>query len=96
MASYGTIMIGKLAEGVTADDWQKGLAEWKRERNVPGFQGEYSLVTDDGRTIVNCVVFESRDQYFQLADDPVQDEWYRTKIAPLLDGDPQWIDGYWV
>ena len=94
MASYGTIMIGKLKSGASVDDWRKSLEDWKT-RNVPGFQGEYTLVSDEGRTIVSCVTFESKDLYFQLANDPEQDKWYQAKVAPMLDGDPQWIDGTW-
>ena len=48
MASYGTIMIGKLKSGASVDDWRKSLEDWKT-RNVPGFQGEYTLVSDEGR-----------------------------------------------
>lgn len=96
MASYGTIMIGKLAAGKSIGDWTKGLEDWKRERDVPGFQGEYTLLGDDERTIVSCVTFESKELYFKLANDPGQDKWYQERVVPLLDGDPQWIDGTWA
>ena len=96
MASYGTIMIGKLATGTSVSDWRKGLEDWKRERKVAGFQGEYTLIGDDGHTIVSCVTFESKDLYTKLADDPAQDKWYSERVAPLLDGEPQWIDGTWA
>jgi len=94
--SYGTIMIGKLASGASVSDWRKGLEDWKRERNVSGFQGEYTLIGDDGRAIVSCVTFESKDSYRRLADDPAQDKWYQERVAPLLESNPQWIDGTWV
>lgn len=94
--SYGTVMIARLATGVSVDDWQKGLEEWKQERNVPGFEGEYLLVGDDGRQIVSCVVFESEAAYKALADDPEQDTWWREKVMPQLDGEPTWIDGTWA
>lgn len=96
MASYGTVMIGKLGEGVSVEDWLRGLEEWKKERQVPGFHGEYTLVGDDERTLVSCVVFESKALYQQLADDPEQDRWWTEKVVPLLDGEPQWIDGHWA
>ncbi|HZT67104.1 MAG TPA: hypothetical protein VFA11_15050 [Acidimicrobiales bacterium] len=96
MAAYGTVMLGKLAVGASMDDWRKGLEDWKRERRVPGFQGEYALLGDDKRTIVSCVSFESEQAYRRLAEDPEQDQWYRERIAPLLEGDPQWIDGSWA
>ena len=95
MATYGTVMIGKLAPGVTRADWEKGLEEWKQARNAPGFQGEYLLVGDDGRTIASCVIFSSKEEYLALADDPEQDTWWREKAMPMLDGDVQWIDGSW-
>jgi hypothetical protein len=95
MPSYGTVMIGKLAEGMTLSEWKNELEEWKRARNVPGFQNAYALVTDDGETIVTCAVFESKESYFKLADDPEQDKWYQEKIAPRLNGEPTWIDGTW-
>jgi hypothetical protein len=96
MASYGTIMIAKLAGTASLADWQKSLEDWKRERNVAAFQGEYTLLGDDGKTLVSCVVFESKDKYFALANDPEQDKWWRERVAPLLDGEPQWIDGTWA
>ncbi len=96
MASYGTVMTARLAASASLDDWQKSLEEWKRERNVPGFAAEYTLLGDDGRTIVSCVIFESKDAYLALADDPEQDTWWRERVMPLLDGDPQWVDGSWV
>ena len=95
MASYGTIMIGKLAAGASESDWQRGIQEWKTERKAAGFIDEYVLASDDGKTIVSCVVFESKDAYLALANDPEQDKWYQAKVAPMLDGDPQWIDGTW-
>jgi hypothetical protein len=33
--------------------------------------------------------------YRALADDPAQDDWWREKVMPMLDGDPQWFDGHW-
>jgi len=96
MASYGTIMIAKLADGASIDDWTKGLEEWRRDRNVAGFQGEYTLLGDDGKTIVSCVTFASKAEYDALANDPEQDKWWQEKVMPLLSGETQWIDGTWV
>jgi hypothetical protein len=96
MASYGTIMIGKLAATATIEDWHKDLEDWKRERNVEGFVAEYTLLGDDGKTIVSCVIFESEESYRRLADDPEQDRWWRERVVPLLEGDVQWIDGRWT
>ena len=96
MASYGTVMIGKLAPQATIAEWHQGLEDWKRERNADGFGAEYTLLGDDGKTIVSCVIFESEESYRRLADDPEQDTWYRERVVPLLDGEPQWIDGTWT
>ena len=31
-----------------------------------------------------------------LADSSEQDEWYQKHYAPLLAGEPKWIDGTWI
>ncbi|HEU5008342.1 MAG TPA: hypothetical protein VFT67_15300 [Jatrophihabitantaceae bacterium] len=89
-------MIGKLADGVSGDEIRAELQKWEKERGVPGYQSAHVLIADDGKTIVNVAVFESKDAYLALADDPEQDEWWRTHMAPRLAGEPQWIDGTWV
>lgn len=93
---YGTTMIGKLAAGVSADDVRNELKAWESQRQVAGFMSSHVLLGDDGKTIVNVAVFESKDAYFALANDPEQGKWWEAHYAPLLDGDPQWIDGAWV
>jgi hypothetical protein len=93
MRGYGTTMIGRLKNG-TLDDIRTSLERWERDRHVPGFLGAQVLVADDG-TIVNTAVFADRAAYERLADDPAQDAWYQSEIAPRLDGEPQWIDGEW-
>ena len=93
--SYGTIMIGKLKATGTSQSLVDALKKWE-ERKVPGFQGNYTLLSDDRPTVVSCVTFESKESYLALANKPEQDEWWRTVMAPMLDGDPQWIDGEWV
>jgi len=92
--SYGTVMIGKLKTPGTGQKLVDAARKWE-ERKVPGFERSYALFADDGNTVVTCVAFESRDAYLALADSPEQDEWWRTVMAPMLDGDPQWIDGEW-
>jgi hypothetical protein len=54
------------------------------------------MLADDGRTMVNVAIFDTKENYMALANDPAQDEWYQKHFAPMLDGDPQWIDGAWV
>jgi hypothetical protein len=53
------------------------------------------LRADDGSTVVMAVQFDAKEQYVALADAPEQDEWWRTVMAPMLDGEPTWIDGTW-
>jgi predicted small metal-binding protein len=92
---YGTTMTAKLRKGVTIDQFADILENWEKTRQVPGFVGAQLSVSDDGATVVNTAVFTDRDAYMRLADDPVQDKWYQSTIAPMLDGEPQWIDGPW-
>jgi L-rhamnose mutarotase len=94
MAAYGTIMIGRLADGATVEQWMAGVEEWQQARKVDGFSGEYTFLADDGR-LFSCVIFESKEQYQRLADDPDQDRWWSEKTRPLLAGEPEWIDGTW-
>lgn len=91
--SYGTVMIAK----VKADrqGLVKELEDWERERKAPGYLSGHVMFADDGR-VVNVVVFDSKESYMKLADDPEQDKWYQARVAPLLDGDAEWIDGDWV
>lgn len=93
--SYGTIMIGKLKTPGTGQSLVDAAKKWE-ERDVDGFQGSYSLLSDDGSTVVSCITCESKEKYIALADSPGQDEWWRSTMAPLLDGDPRWIDGMWA
>lgn len=93
--SYGTIVIGKLKNPGTGQAVVDAGKKWE-ERKVPGFRADYTLFGDDGSTVVVCAVFESKEKYLALADDLVQDEWWSTVMAPMLDDDPQWIDGEWA
>lgn len=94
--SYGTVMTAKLKSPGAAAELIAAGKKWAEERNVPGYQGTWSLVGDDGVSFVLCVSFDSKASYEALADDPAQDEWYRANVAPVLDGDPTWVDGEWA
>ena len=93
---YGTVMIGTLK--TSREEAEKVMQAWLDERSgqVAGFVAAGLLFGDDGTSVVNYAQFESRAAYAKLADDPAQDEWWRTRMAPLLDGEPQWIDGDWI
>ncbi len=94
---YGTVMIATLADGARPEDMVAATNLWLAERApaAPGYVAEHLLVADDGRTVVAAVQFASQADYQRLADDPAQDEFYRKHFAPLVDGDPRWIDGHW-
>jgi hypothetical protein len=92
---YGTVMIGTMAEGATLHDYDLMSKEWLT-RQVDGFVDENLMLAEDGRTLVAAVRFRDREAYQALADSPDQDEFYQAKIAPLLEGEPRWIDGEWV
>jgi hypothetical protein len=93
---YGTVMIATLRG--SRGEVEAALSEWLTSRapQVRGFVDAGLLIGDDGTTLVNWARFESREDYQRLGDDPAQDEWYRTRIEPLLDGEPRWIDGSWL
>lgn len=93
---YGTTMIGKLADGVSVEKVRAEIQAWEKERHPAGYQSSHVLVTDDGRTIVNVAVFDTKESYAALAGDPAQDEWWQQHYAPLLADEPRWIDGDWI
>jgi hypothetical protein len=93
---YGTTMIGTIASGVTVDAIRDELKAWEAERKPKGYLSSHVLVGDDGATVVNVAVFDSKESYLALADDPAQDEWWQTHYARLLAGEPKWIDGAWI
>lgn len=90
---YGTVMIAKIKGD--PDEMMRASEKWNAERHVDGYRRTDALAADDGKTIVVGVQFESKEKYQALADAPEQDEWYRTVLAPMLDGEPTWIDGTW-
>ena len=89
---YGTIMKATLTGSV--DALQKASKEWAETSGVAGFLSDEILISDDGSTIVTVVFFSSKDAYMRLADDPKQDAWWTTKMAPHLEN-VEWLDGTW-
>ena len=90
---YGTVLVATLKGSI--EDLRRVSREWENESGAEGYVGEDILVGDDGSTVVVAVRFASREQYLALADDPKQDEWWSTTMAPLLGDDVRWIDGEW-
>lgn len=89
---YGTVMVGRLHG--SPEEIRAEVEQWTRERRVPGYLSNETLVTADG-TIVSAVFFDSKEAYLALGRDPAQDTWWRTRMAPLQEGDPTWYDGEW-
>lgn len=89
---YGTVMVATVVGSV--EELLRASAEWAAEQRAPGFLSEEALLSDDGRTLVTPVFFESKEHYQRLADDPEQDAWWSTRFAPHLT-DVRWIDGIW-
>lgn len=93
---YGTVMVGRLSASASAEDLERTVQAWSSRRQPDGFVDNHVLVSDDGTHVVIATRFAGREQYWALADTPDQDEWYRTSLAPLLEGDPTWFDGAWT
>ena len=90
---YGTVMIAKTA--VPLEQLRESVRLWTKERGPSvGYVDEWLMTADDGRMVM-AVRFESKAAYQKLADDPSQDKWWTKNVAPILDGEPEWIDGTW-
>jgi hypothetical protein len=90
---FGTVMIARSTAPVElmrsiVNDWAGTIG------TAAGFVDERALVTEDGRVVV-CVRFADRASYERLADDPAQSAWWESTLRPMLDDDPDWIDGTW-
>jgi len=92
---YGTVMIARLAADTTPEALDQTLQAWSSRERADGFVAAHVLIADDAKQVVIATQFASKEQYWALADNPEQDEWYSTTLAPLLAGDPTWIDGAW-
>jgi hypothetical protein len=91
---YGTVMIARLK--VPVSDLEDRRKRWEAERGrMAGHVDTRVMAGDDGR-VVMMARFESKEQYLALADDPRQSEWWENELMPILDGEPEWIDGEWL
>lgn len=91
MTYYGTVMTAKLT--VPFDVFEKAVSD---RPNPPGFVRGSVMRADDGVTVVGAFIFESKEAYLALADNPEQAQWYGEVVAPMLDGEAAWIDGHWT
>jgi hypothetical protein len=92
---YGTVMIARIKGN--RDAMEQELTSWVSAlgSQAGGFVDSSLLFARDGRTVVNTVRYSSREDYERLAHDPVQSLWFAERIAPLIQGDARWFDGYW-
>jgi hypothetical protein len=93
---YGTVMIARLS--VPFEQAEEEARRWVAERSTkrPGFVRENLMRCDDGVTVIMTIVFESKEAYLSLSDDPEQDRWYSEVMRPMMAEDPQWFDGHWA
>ena len=91
MTYYGTVMTAKLT--VSFDEFEQAMSD---RPNPPGFVRGSVMKADDGVTVVGAFIFESKEAYLALADNPDQAQWYGEVVAPMLDGEAAWIDGHWT
>ncbi len=93
---YGSVMIGRLAVPFAEVEAITRAWEDERGRVVSGYDGQSVLLAADGRTVVAAIRFADKTSYESLGDDPEQDTWWSTRMAPCFEGDVQWIDGEWM
>lgn len=90
---YGTVMIAK--SSTPLEQLRSLVEEWADAvGRDAGFVDERVLRGADDRIVV-CVRFRDEASYKALGDNPEQDLWWTTKMAPQLEGEPEWIDGTW-
>ena len=90
---YGTVMISRTT--ATLNEMRPLVTAWVEAiGRDAGFVDERILDPGDGRLVV-CVRFRDEASYKALADNPKQHEWWTQTVAPLLEGDQEWIDGHW-
>jgi hypothetical protein len=88
---FGTILLGRPAASPAA---VRQASERWTERRVPGHLKDEALLLEDGRLAV-AVFFDSEESYRRLGEDPEQAQWWQQEMAPLWDGDVEWLDGRW-
>lgn len=90
---YGTVMIGR--SDASIDVLRNLVEEWVAAiGSSSGFVDERVLAGADGQIVV-CVRFRDKAAYAALADNPAQATWWSEVMAPLIQGEPAWIDGEW-
>jgi quinol monooxygenase YgiN len=76
-----------------SEDTLRELLREFEARQVPGFVAHYTYRLDaDPNTIVEAVIFASKEAYVANANSPEQHTFYE-RMAALFDGEPEWQDG---
>jgi hypothetical protein len=89
---YGTVGRFRLKPGM--EGRLVDLIHTFETKELPGFVAEYYYRLDaTANEYLMAVMFENRESYVTLADDPETDsQWYQPFRA-LLEADPVWDDG---
>lgn len=87
---YGTVARMKVKPG-ELEQLQKvlGSEELRPDGEVAVYT--YQLDADPNELIIS-VIFRDKKSYFENADDPKTDEWFR-QVRAHLESDPEWNDG---
>lgn len=88
---YGTIARMRLKPGME-DKLREDMRRYDALK-IPGYVGTTVYrMDDDPNEIYMAVVFKDKATYVSNAEDPKQDERYRTMLQ-FLAGEPEWHDG---
>jgi quinol monooxygenase YgiN len=88
---FGTV--GRLKVKPGKIDELKAAFEGDTGREIDGSIAFYVYqVEGKENELILAVVFRDKESYMKNADDPAQDERYRT-LVDLLEGPPSWEDG---
>jgi antibiotic biosynthesis monooxygenase (ABM) superfamily enzyme len=67
----------------------------QEQAQVPGYRKAWVMFPDQGDEVVFAVFFQDFASYWANAEDPAQDERYRS-FRQHLESDPEWTDGEWL
>jgi hypothetical protein len=88
---YGTIAQFRIKPGMEAE-LQANMKAYEA-LGIPGFVSSTVYKMDaDSNEYYMAVAFESKELYFQNAQDPAQDARYREMLS-FMEGEPEWHDG---
>ena len=88
---YGTLARYRVKPGMMQKllDFETDI----KDSGMKGFIAEFTLSTDaDPNVCYELVIFENKEAYQAVADDPDQDKRYH-QLLELLEAPPEWHDG---